>query len=438
MAAGARTAAGEPRSGAGAQPQPARTADDRCPGVLRLHPAQDGALARVRLAGGRLEARGAEAIAAAAAHGSGIIELTSRANLQVRGLPAGAGAEIAALLADAGLLPSLAHDRVRNIAAAPLGGRHPRACAPTDAVVEALDRGLCADPALAQLPGRFLFAVDDGSGQAPVAGADVALAALDEDAFALLLAGAPTTIRVTPAGAPEAALTAARAFLAAREEAGEEAWRIGELPGGPVAVARALGGRVGSADPSGRGAARRKDPAAAVDRRARLQPGRLVQRDGRTALTVLAPLGRLDRACAQGLAALARSTGATLRLSSHRTITLADVASPEADGALAYLRQMGLATAAGSGWEGLSACAGLGACARARVDVRAAATRRAAVRAAGAPVEHWSACERRCGEPHGAEVTVAAVDGRLEVGGARAPGAGRNIEEIRALLEDAG
>src|SRR5436190_87502 len=109
-----------------------------------------------------------------------------------------------------------ARDRARNILASPLGGRGPTCAAATDDIVAALDRGLCADALLASLPGRFLLAVDDGSGLAEPWRADVALVAEatgDAVSFRLWLGGAPTTLVASPLDAALFALRAARAFL---------------------------------------------------------------------------------------------------------------------------------------------------------------------------------------------------------------------------------
>lgn len=386
-------------------------ASDRCPGVLRLHEAADGHLARVRLPGGRLDATGLKAVATLATRGNGIVELTSRASLQVRGLRDGDAGAAADLLWEAGLLPSPEHDRVRNILASPLGGRHPAAALQTDALVAALDAGLCADAALAQLPGRFLFAVEDRSRTLGRLRADVTLTASDDGTcLRLALAGRATTLEATPAEGPGLALDAARAFLDLLRADGGGGWRIDDLPDGAARVAQALGGalRVGVATPAaGPG----------------LVPGVLEQADGRVAVTAVAPLGRVDHTTLVGLRALLGDDVRSVRLSPGRTLTLVDVAADRAAQLVTDLGALGLLTAPDSGWEGLSACAGLGACASARVDVRAAAARRASARRgrparpapATAPAEHWSACERGCGRPTPAGTFITATAGALRV-----------------------
>lgn len=356
-------------------------ADDACPGVLRLHPADDGSLARVRLPGGLLGAAQLDGLRDAVALGSGLVEITGRANVQLRGLPATAGKAVGDRLAAAGLLPSVAHDRVRNILGNPL-------TAGTDDPVRALDAALCSDGLLAELPGRFLFGVDDGSGLVLAQSPDVTLAA-EPRGWRLVVAGLRTDV-VSEDVRP--ALTAAHAFLALR--AGDrQAWRIADLNGGAAAVVAAIGATAS-------GEAR---PARA---RARVEPGITAVAGGAWAVTALPPLGRLDLTMIDGLIDL----GVDLRLSSWRTLTVLTGGSREdAVATAASLAALGLVVAPGTGWSGLSACAGLGHCARARVDVRAAAAARAAVRGADDAPEHWVACERRCGQPRDARSVVLAA-----------------------------
>jgi sulfite reductase beta subunit-like hemoprotein len=359
-----------------------RARSDNCPGSLALHEAQDGWLARVRVPGGRLGAAQLSALGRAAALGNGLVDLTSRANVQLRGLPSEAGEELADLLWRGGLLPSPAHDRVRNVLASPLGGRHAAAVAFTDSVVEEIDALLCADPALASLPGRFLFAVDDGSGLGLDQPADVTLVARGPEEFELALGGWAAGV-----GDARDAVAAASAFLSL---AGGRAWRIWELPDGAAAVARELGRTLAG-------------PLVAPACRP-LLPGTLRQRNGLAAVTALAPLGRLD---GEVLAAI----GQELRIATSRTVTVVDVQPAKVADVEDRLASLGLVLESDSGWVALTACAGLGRCPKARFDVRAAAAARAQARGPGSPAEHWTACGRRCGELPGQPIAVAALDG---------------------------
>jgi precorrin-3B synthase len=136
-----------------------RTRDrDACPGALHVHQAADGALARVRLPGGMIEPAQLDALAHAATQfGSPAMELTSRGNIQIRGIRSDTAADaLGDAVAAAGLLPSPTHERVRNSAASPLSGRVGGHADVRDWVHE-LDIAIQAAPALARLPGRFWF-----------------------------------------------------------------------------------------------------------------------------------------------------------------------------------------------------------------------------------------------------------------------------------------
>ncbi|MEV4436738.1 cobalamin biosynthesis protein CobG [Streptomyces sp. NPDC049585] len=386
---------------------PARDRADACPGALRLHAADDGALARVRLPGGLLTAHQAAALAdAAEALGDGHLDLTSRGNVQLRGLADACGAELAARLRAAGLLPSDRHDRIRNIAASPLGdGRVPQ-------WVRELDRLLCSgEPDLSDLSGRFLFGLDDGRGDIVALSPDVTLIASADGA---LLCHGPTGpgLRVADRDAPRAAALAAAGFLAAQRASGTRAWRLRELPSEHRPAPEDLARRLDAAGiPS--------CPAAvAVAPGAPPGPGVVTGPGGRPALSVAAPLGRLTAAQGRLLAGTADRYGdGGLRVTPWRGVIVPGLApgtdpQPRAHRAAALAQEAGLVTSAASAWHRAGACAGRPGCAKALADVRAdAAAALASVRPGGSgalPV-YWSGCERRCGHPGGRWVDVLAT-----------------------------
>jgi precorrin-3B synthase len=92
-----------------------------CPGVHEPMPSGDGLLVRVKPFGGILTAAGLRGIAAASVrYGNGVIELTSRGNLQIRGLTPATAPDFAADMVAAGLAdPDPARERRRNVIPVP-------------------------------------------------------------------------------------------------------------------------------------------------------------------------------------------------------------------------------------------------------------------------------------------------------------------------------
>uniref|UniRef100_UPI003AE5E86C precorrin-3B synthase n=1 Tax=Paracoccus sp. T5 TaxID=3402161 RepID=UPI003AE5E86C len=127
-----------------------------CPGALRPMESGDGWVVRLRPRGGRLSAAQAAAVAdAAEAQGNGIIELTGRANLQLRGVTPDSHAPLIAALRAQDLIDADTDaERRRNILVTPF------ADAATDALAAALEAALAASGLT--LPAKFGFAVDAG------------------------------------------------------------------------------------------------------------------------------------------------------------------------------------------------------------------------------------------------------------------------------------
>ena len=210
---------------------PVRLRRDRCPGVLRPWAADDGALVRLRLAGGHLPAGSLERLAQVACdHGDGQVHLTGRANLQLRALPLVDGRlpdEVVDAVVRTGLLPSRSHELARNLMCSPLtgisGGR-----ADLRSMVRELDERLCASPGLAALPGRFLFVLDDGRGDLVDRETDLGAVVLDSDT-AQLRVGAGWGAVVPLSDVAEELVQLAHRFLVERGHDETAAWHVAEL-----------------------------------------------------------------------------------------------------------------------------------------------------------------------------------------------------------------
>jgi precorrin-3B synthase len=191
-----------------------------CPGALRPMLTGDGLLVRVRAPCGRLDLDQAIAIAdCAGRYGNAIVEITARANLQLRGVRDAGLAALQQRLLSLGLFNAdESTETARNILVSPIADLDPTAILDPAPFARALARRLARDSGPRSLSPKFGFAIDAG-GALPLAGnsADirfVAMGARDNARFEIFLAGDGTaTARCKPSGLAEAANRIARAFV---------------------------------------------------------------------------------------------------------------------------------------------------------------------------------------------------------------------------------
>jgi precorrin-3B synthase len=172
----------------------------------------DGLVVRVRPFGGRLTGGQLAGIAALSqAHGNGLVDLSNRANVQLRGVREAAHGALVAGLRDLGCVDGdVGAEARRNVMVSPFW----EAGDGTQAVYTALVDGLADGPELPELPGKFGFSVDLSAENAmALAPADIRI---ERHADGILVRGEGFTTGALAANAAEAAglsVTLARWFL---------------------------------------------------------------------------------------------------------------------------------------------------------------------------------------------------------------------------------
>ncbi len=165
-----------------------------CPGALRPMQSGDGLVVRIRPPLGRLTPQQAEAIATAAeTYGNGIIDLSARANLQLRGVTEASHPRLIDDLRAHSLIdPDIETESLRNLIMTPFRDAESTALAAT--LTAALTR-------MPNLPSKFGFALD--TGPRPVlmqASADIRVERAADGRLILRPDGHPLGQRVTDFG----------------------------------------------------------------------------------------------------------------------------------------------------------------------------------------------------------------------------------------------
>jgi precorrin-3B synthase len=367
----------------------------------------DGLIARLRIVGGVVAPAAARVIAEAAAKfGNGQLDLTSRGNLQIRGLNASTLAPLRSMLDALGLIDvDPAAEAVRNVMASPLAGFDPSALLDIGPGVTALDERLRGDRALWRLPAKFGFAIDDG-GRLSVARepAEITFSAIERDGrvqFSIRLAGRLAGFCEVDA-LSDAAARLACAFLDLRGSGEDAAPRMAGLVNriGVERIARDAGLRFTAAEVG--------------DIREAPSPRPLGEHDlGRFhALGVGAPFGRLDAAMFGLLADAAEQTNSELRLTPWRAILI--VGTDRSAAVAPMLQRAGFILEESDPIRSVAACQGAPACVNGSTATQRDAARLAPFARRLAPhgvALHVSGCAKGCAHAQAAAVTLVGRDG---------------------------
>jgi precorrin-3B synthase len=383
-----------------------------CPGALRPMRSGDGLIVRVRPRCGMLRPDELIVLAEAAQRlGNGHIDLTRRANLQIRGVSEESLPGLHEVIGGLGLLdPTPEGEAVRNLLVSPLAGIDPDEVLDIRGIAGELARLLASERALWALPSKFGFVID-GGGSLTLADerADVCLAAIRNGANLAVAVGLDTQVgmdwlgSVSPAAAPAAAMETAYAFLKIVSNGMRQ--RMRDLSAECLASLRsAMGPRL---DPLALDPRKANSPS---DRRV----GLLDLGSGRFAVGVAAPFGRVETDQLRKLAGEMTAVGVKeIRLSPWR-ILYAEVRDASAGQAiLDAATGDGLIADPGDPLLTIEACPGAPACRSTSLDTRGDARRLAALlpRFGFEGTIHVSGCAKGCAKSGATDLALVGAEG---------------------------
>jgi precorrin-3B synthase len=386
-----------------------------CPGALRPMQSGDGLIVRIRPQSATFSPDQLRALADAAwRFGNGHIDLTRRANLQIRGVSEASLPALHDVIARLGLLDDNADsEAVRNIMINPLAGIDPTEVLDVRPIGRELARWLASDQSAWMLPTKFGFIID-GGGALPLVQqrADVRLAATAHGAEMAMAIGIETHAGIewlgstAPGAAAAAAIEIGRAFIEVTSP--ERRQRMRDVSAESLASIRStVRSRLDRLH---------ENPLKAnvsLDRRIGL-----IELGNRFAVGIAAPFGRVETDQLRRLAEVIAAEGiAEIRLSPWRALYVMVSSRQSAQDILAAATREGLMTDPRDPLLQIEACPGAPGCRSTVLDTRGDGRRIAALlpRFGFAGTVHVSGCAKGCAKSGPADLVLVGSEGRYGI-----------------------
>ncbi|NKK58579.1 precorrin-3B synthase [Rhizobium leguminosarum bv. viciae] len=368
-----------------------------CPALAAPMPTGDGLLVRLRPAGGALTLSQFAILArTAAAHGNGILEITARGNLQIRGLRAETVGQLAADIDAAGItVPD-----GPAIETSPLHGIDPEEISDPAAMEMALRstlHDLLASPRLA--PKLSLVVDGGGSFGLSAVSADIRVVAQSHTDWLVAINGDGETATPVAIGPAEAAISAVGEILSLLAMLGQGR-RARDID--PALLRARFPAMDGIQFNPSRAAG---IPLAGSHRLA----------DGKTILGVRPEFGQMRASDLVAFLDLAKAHGATaIRLAPGRGFFVIGLSADTVPAMQIAAAGHGFSTQPGENTEHIAACAGAGACGSAFYETRTLARRLIAAAPAlfdGSLTLHLSGCAKGCAHARPALTLTGSTEG---------------------------
>lgn len=403
-------------------------------GLFYVAPAQDSFMCRLRVPNGILTAGQMRGLADAAdSFGGGYADVTTRANLQIREIPARHAVDLLLALQDLGLTSKgSGADNIRNITGSPTAGIDPQELHDTQPLCRAMHHYILNHREMYGLPRKFNIAFD-GGGRVPVLEDtnDVGFAAVQVTGgdgfepgiyFRLQLGGITghldfafdTEVLLKPGECVKMAGAIVRAFAVHGDRTNRQKARLKYVIDrmGREAFLEEVEKEYGTA--LRRAAGAEVSPRILADKHGHIGVHGQKQ-PGLNYLGLVLPVGRLTTEQMRGIARISERFGrGTLRLTVWQNLLISDVADRDVGVCISAISALGLGIEASAIRRGLVACTGNAGCKFAASNTKGHALKLAdyleARVAVDTPVNiHLTGCHHSCAQHYVGDIGLLAA-----------------------------